>query len=602
MYQRIIYTLLIVALSLGLTQSCDTWENDLNVNPNYPTEGGQSDVDYNFEPKEFMLDMTFSTIKGWDYLHWNVGSAVCEYHGKTISLSQGNRHQAWHAFEDASHGGPWNSTYDAVRYIVSMREAAIANGDIDYQAIADIWECFTFFNLTLLYGNVPYSEVFIEGVVKPKYDDQEEIYYTLLQKLKAASLKLEPSGSLDASTDLIFRGDLEKWKRFANTLIVRYSMYMYDASPDSALSYLNEILNDANQYPVMESNEHSAFFNYDAVNYYSRYYLLRPAKLDEAPFSNVFVERLISINDPRLPVYAKPVKYVHTDSTCNVLPSNNGVDKYAGHIYGITTDNAYASSWNGGSNYASKLGAYFYSEDASGFPTIESADVPLAMATYSEMLFFLAEATERELINTGISAKEYYEGAIEASFNQYEVNWSDNSYVNAFGDSALSSLEEYLAQQQVDYNGGRDKLTLIAEQKWIASFLMMFEPYFDHRRTMLPEFRASSGALAYSTTGSSTKFPSRAAYPSSEVSNNPNNVAKAKAEGFDIPIVNTETRNEALMWIMQSKDQTYLQMPTYTEPTYKSEYPCDANDAEFGTNFYTWYQDNWNTMFWWKNE
>ena len=593
---------MISMLLIGLVISCDTWEDDLNIDPNYPTEGPESDKEYDFEPSEFMLDMTWNTIKGWDYIHWNVGSAVCEYHGKTISLSQGNRHQAWHAFDDAAYGGPWNSSYDAVRYILSMRKAAVANNDIDYQAIADIWECFTFFNLTLLYGNVPYSDAFEEDVVKPKYDDQEEIYFALMQKLKAASLILDPSGSIESESDLIYRGDLEKWKRLANTLLVRYAMYMSDIAPDSAMTYLNEVLGDEETYPVMVSNNHSAFFNYDAVNYFSRYYLLRPAKLDEAPFSNVFVERLVSLNDPRLPVYAEPVSLVHADSTCNVLPSNKGTEKYAGHIYGITTDNAYASSWNGGSNYASKLGDYFYSEDASGYPTLECADVPLAMATYSEMLFFLAEATERGFITTGISAQEYYEKAIEASFEQYKISWADADYTNAFGDESLASLEEYLAQQQVDYEGGRDKLTLIAEQKWIASFLMMFDPYFDHRRTMKPAFRASSGALAYSKTGSATKFPSRAAYPASEVSNNPKNVAQAKAKGFDIPIIDTETRNEALMWVMQSHDQDYLQMPTYNEPKYKSEYPCDANDAEFGTSFYSWYTENWNTMFWWINE
>lgn len=590
---------LLAAVAIG----CDTWEDNLNVDPSYPTEGGESDQDYDYDPSEFMLDMTYCTVKGWDYIHWNVGSAVCEYHGKTISLSQGNRHQAWHAFDDAANGGPWECSYDAVRYILSMRDAAEANSDEDYEAIATIWECYNFFNLTLLYGNVPYSQAISDNdVVQPVYDDQEEMYYTLMQKLKAAALSIDPTGSIDASTDLIFYGSMEKWKRFANTLLIRYAMYMSDIAQDSAVSYLTAILSDPSTYPVMTSNSHSAFFHYDGVNYFSRYYLLNASKFDEAPFSNVFIERLVSIKDPRLTIYAKPAKYTHTDSTSNVLPSNPGEDKYAGHLYGITTDNAYASAWNDGSNYASKLGSYFHTEDESGNNTIDCADIPMALATYSEMLFFLAEATERGFISTGTSAQSYYEQAIAASFDQYEVDWSDDAYEGAFNTKALNSTNEYIAQQQVSYSGGRDHLTLIAEQKWIASFLMMFDPYFDHRRTMLPAFRASSGAEAYSSTGSATKFPSRAAYPSSEASTNPENYALARANGFDIPITDQETRNEALMWIMQSHDQNYLQMPIFQEPGYKSEYPSTSTDSEFGTSFYSWYQTNWNTMFWWKNE
>lgn len=549
-----------------------------------------------------MLDMLYTAVHAWDYIHWNVGSAVCEYQGKTISLSQGNRHQAWHAFDDSNDGAAWVQGFKAVRYIKNLRNAAIANDDKSYQAIATIWECYDFFNLTLLYGDIPYSESIIDnGPLNPKYDKQEELYKTLISKLKNAGLSVDPSYQVDPSTDLIYSGDMDKWKKFANTLLIRYAMYMYNAAPDSAQVLLNEILNQPELYPVMKSNSDNAFFHYDGVQYKSRYYNLASSKFDEAPFSNVFIERLVSLNDPRLPIYARPIAKVHTDPSKNVLPSNPGMDKYAGHLYGITTDNAYASSWNGGSNYASKLGEYFRTEDDKGNATIECASVPLALATYSEMLFFLAEATERGIINAGITAQQYYEQAIQASLDQYEAGFSNNKYLQAFGENAPADIDAYLAQTPVNYEGGRDKLTLIAEQKWIASYLMMFDPYFDHRRTMLPPLRASSGAMAYYDDGSGTKFPSRAAYPASEVSTNSKNVEQAKANGFDIPIIDNETRNEALMWLLQSKGQNWLQMPVFQEPVYKSEYPARDIDVEFGTEFNKWYNEHWNTMFWWKN-
>ncbi len=596
-----LFVLIIVSL---LFAGCDTWEDDINIDPNYPSEGGESDSDYDYDPSEFMLDMIWYVVRGCDYIHWNVFSAVCEYHGKTKSLSQGNRHQAWHAFDDAAYGGPWESGYEAVRYIRSMRNAAEDTKDDDYAAIATIWECYDFFNLTLLYGDVPYSQSIIDDApTKPVYDDQETMYHTLMRKLKSASESIDPSSSVDAETDLIFSGDMSKWQKFANTLLIRYAMYMSDADNDSACIYLNEILNDPSTYPIMESNDDNAAFHYDGSEYYSRYYLLSSAKIEEAPFSNIFIERLVSLYDPRLPLYARPVEKTHDDATQNVLPSNSGTEKYAGHIYGITSDNSYAGVWNGGSKYASKLGSYFRTEDSESSATTACATVPLYLATYSEMLFFLAEATEQGWISTGTTAKEYYEAAVEASFEQYDASFSSTDYENAFAEAdRLTSAEAYLAQDQVAYNGGRDKLTLIAEQKWIADFLLVFEPYFDHRRTMLPEWRASSGAEnGYSTTGSGQKFPSRAAYPTSEASTNSTNYEDARANGFDIAITDQTTRNEALMWLMAPKGQSWLIMTEFDEPTNPEDYPARDADAEYGTSFKDWYDNNWSTMFWWEN-
>jgi hypothetical protein len=601
MYKKLTYILAVSLLIFPIFNGCDTWDEDINTDPNNPPSMNET-TGTDYKPSQFMLDMIYNVVKGWDYIHWNVGAAACEYHGKTMSLSQGNRHQAWHAFDDSHFGGPWNSGYSAIRDIKKMRDAAKLSGDTKYLAIANIWECYDFFGLTLLFGDIPYSESISDNApINPVYDKQEDIYYSLIHKLKAAALTIDPSSQAESETDLIFQGDMLKWKKFANTLLIRYAMYMYDASPDSAKALLTEILSDPSTYPVMTSNDDNAFFHYDGSEYTSCYYTLTSSKMDEAPFSNIFIERLVSLKDPRLPVYARPALLVNSNSTCNIVPSNEGTDKYAGHIYGITTDNAYATVWNNGANYASKLGEYFRTEDDKGNATSACATVPLSLATYSEMLSFLAEAAERKIISTGTSARQYYEQSIQASFDQYGATFSSEKYIKAFGNNGPANFTAYLAQSDVNYEGGRDKLTLIAEQKWIASFLLVFEPYFDHRRTMLPQLRASSGADAYASTGSATKFPSRAAYPASELSTNLINVTNANATGFDIPITDQADRNEALMWLLQSKGQSWLQMPVFQEPNYPVEYPCRGESfPEFGTEFSNWYAANWNSMFWWK--
>ena len=118
---------------------------------------------------------------------------------------------------------------------------------------------------------------------------------------------------------------------------------------------------------------------------------------------------------------------------------------------------------------------------------------------------------------------------------------------------------------------------------------------------MLPRFRASSGAESFASSGSGSKFPSRAAYPDAEVTANRTNVESARANGFDIPIVNDETRNEALMWLLQSKDQEWLRLTVFQEPVHKEEYPCVDGESDYGSAFKAWHDAHWDSMFWWLN-
>lgn len=574
---------------------CDTWDEDININPNTPhrlLEEAQSDVD----PSVFMIPMLWSTVSGYAYIQWNVMPAVCAYHGKTKSLSQGNRHKSWHAFDDSE---LWRNLYGSVRALKNMRIAAVNANDQRYEAIADIWECFTFAIITNLYGDVPYFDAISDDPpLQSKYDKQSKIYPALLEKLKRAGESLNVQDvPVDAASDLVFRGDVLKWKKFSNMLRLRLAMYMSTAASDEAKTIISQIINNPQDFPLMESNEDDAFLYTDEVERLSVFYTLGKSKIEEAPFSNVFIERLITLNDPRLPIIARPVKRVHANPETNVLPSNPGPKKYAGHLYGITTDNAHAAQWNGGFPYASALGDYFRKEDANGIPLLESASTPYFLALYSEQEFFLAEAIERGIVQG--DAQQHYENAVRASIEFYNSDFGSNKYSEAFGDQGLSSVDDYLNQSSVSYNGGRDKLTLIAEQKWIASLMLGLEPYFDHRRTMLPQLRASSGAENFGPNGSGSKFPSRAAYSDAEVSNNPINVAEARATGFDIPIVNDESRNEAKMWIVQGID---LQMPEFQEPVYSTDYPVIESVAGSGSQFKQWYDTHWNTMFWWENE
>ena len=87
-----------------------------------------------------------------------------------------------------------------------------------------------------MYGDCPYFEAgkgFITGNVKPAYDKQELIYKDFLKELGEAADALTASGD-KVTGDIIFQGNIDKWKRFANSLHLRYAMRIVNADPELA--------------------------------------------------------------------------------------------------------------------------------------------------------------------------------------------------------------------------------------------------------------------------------------------------------------------------------------------------------------------------------
>lgn len=579
----IITGLLICILFVG----CDNWSDDYNENKNIPKV-------LSGDPSTLMDAMITGPIGGgrMEWVAYNSIQPVVGYIGRTASLSQGARHRAWHDFD----GNVWPYCYQTMTQVKNVRKAATEAGKFQYVAIADIYESWIMYTMTNFYGDIPYFAAVQDTLVYTvDYDRQSDIYVAILEKLKSANelIAANPE-NVDGVSDYIYQGDMGKWRKLSNTLRVRMCMHMYNVDPESSRQILSEILNDPQKYPVFTSNEDNCYIHNDGSTDRRTSMFGREPNTWEAllMMSNVMIERLISLSDPRLPLYAYPAKKVHTEDHY-FLPTNPGIDKYIGHMYGLTTSDSDATIHNGGAEYSSKVGPWFRALDANGVITDKTKSTPFILVTYAEMLFFLSEASQRGIIAG--DAKQYYESGVKAAFEQFGASFASADYYGAFADEGLNNESEYLQQQQVNWNGGRDKLTLIAEQKWIACFFMVLEPYFDHRRTMLPKLSCSERAGLY-TDGSGTKFPSRADYPASEEFTNADGWSKARASGFDIPITGDNNRTLARMWIINNDNNPSLLMPVFVEPlNSEGEYPG-------GNNFKTWYTDHSTLLYWWKYE
>ena len=91
--------------------------------------------------------------------------------------------------------------------------------------------------LTDTYGDLPCFEAglgYISGVATPKYDKQEDIYNFFFEELAACVEQLGTGTDLINGDVTSLNGDVNAWKRYANSLRLRYAMRISDVNSDKA--------------------------------------------------------------------------------------------------------------------------------------------------------------------------------------------------------------------------------------------------------------------------------------------------------------------------------------------------------------------------------
>src|SRR5690606_38983949 len=184
-------------------------------------------------------------------------------------------------------------------------------------AVAKALKAWTFQNLTDCWGPIPFSQA-LKGseVPSPAYDSQEEVYMGLLAMLNEANADINVSAA-GPQGDKIYGGDMSKWKKFVNSLKLRVAIRMADVNPNVAGTAIQEALNDG----VFTSNADNALLPYgDAAPNNNPLNEDRKTRNDFCA-SNIMVDHLKSISDPRLAMYYEPAV-------------NSG--EFVGEVYGLT--------------------------------------------------------------------------------------------------------------------------------------------------------------------------------------------------------------------------------------------------------------------------
>ena len=339
------------------------------------------------------------------------------------------------------------------------------------------------------FGDIPYTDAnkVEDGQMKPKYDSQEIIYPAILENLKAIADEMAAGLGSDniGEGDFLFGGNIQRWQKFCNSLRMRAAMRIVNVAPDLAKSTIEEICQNQAAYPLLETSAENAYFYWQGSSPYFEPYYNDFRTRDDYGMSNIFVNHLKSMNDPRISAIMQPA----------------------------ATDGEYRGFENGALSAPSNIQAIsrmgvMYREDPAGFtPLLKSC----------ENYFIMAEAAMRGW-NVGISAQEAYETAVKLSMDDNGVSAAD--------------AETYLA------NAGKWDNTLerIYMEEWVALFKENCEAWSLYRRTGYPKEIRTSGEYPgkFCSFGTAhNDVPFCMPYPDNEYQYNKENVEAATAEVVD---------------------------------------------------------------------
>lgn len=488
-------TLLVAAL-LTVT-GCDNNFEDINTNPNVPIA---------VTPDLLLSGVIRNTVNNQVNEAWGIGNIVVQHTAK-IQFVNEDRY-LWN-----EQNGLWNTVYNNLRNlenIIRIAENATPKQN-NYLGVALIMKSWMYSLVTDAYGDVPYSEATKakEGIFQPKYDTQESIYTGILADLKRANEILGTSAE-SVGGDLIFNGNINRWKRLANSLRLRYLMRISDRV--NPATEMQSILSDATAFPIMTGNTDNAVLVYlTTLPNQWPLFTTRVGSFDEFRLSKTMGDYLLSINDPRLSVFARPTE--------TSVAAGNPV--YAGIPNGL--EDTKALSYNGGPQNVSRVGLSFACLvcNPNGITPLPNVARGIIM-TYAELQFILAEARERNFITSG-NAETFYLNGINANFDYYR------SIVPAAYNINLNFPAGYFDQAEIAYTGSAaEKLRKIGTQKWVALFFNGLEAWYDWRRTGIPALSPAVDNL------NDNKIPVRYIYPTIEQSlNEDNRNAAVSRQGVD---------------------------------------------------------------------
>ncbi|MCF2504352.1 SusD/RagB family nutrient-binding outer membrane lipoprotein [Dyadobacter sp. CY107] len=416
----------------------------------------------------------------------------------------------------------WVNAYDNLndyKYVIDQTEGD--NTQAYANAAANIMVAYNFQKLVDAFGDVPYTEALQNNAnLTPKYDDAATIYQDLITKLDAAMALIDAAEfptALNSSSDPMFGGDMEEWKKFANTIKLRIlirisgvpALTAFATTQFAALDKtLGFITDDAMVNPGYVKDKPNPLWN--TWGYQSTGTLANSSRLPTEFAFGFYGGQKLS-DEGR-----GSVTYVNFDGGTPVNQLGNEVEAPT-----IITN---YSSW--------------YSGEFNSASSISNALGVLKGPSQGQVLMLLAEA---QFLQAEARLKGFITGDYIASFDagiaaSYTYLYKDVTNVVAAGKNVAADVAAYKTGNAARYlvniklaTTPAQRLEAIITQKWIAvNMINSEEGYNEFRRTGYPVTVPNGDgyhniASLLSTSTRADKLPSRILYPTSEQSYNAGN-------------------------------------------------------------------------------
>lgn len=407
----------------------------------------------------------------------------------------------------------WNSIYLTLTDIQTLITQATESGDLTYVGIGQINKAFVMAYAVDMWGDVPFTEatqLASSGIIAPKFDNQKEIYAAVFKLIDDAKINLKSNAGTKkpGTDDLIYKGDLNKWIRFANT----FKLKLYNQTrliSDFDQAGFNALIAENNFFQGNDDDFQIARFNVNSPT------IERNRLFTESYESTQFgayqspwmYEILKGVNpnihngnpDPRMKYYyfnqTKAGATLPPDAISG-NPNADYWDKQTGFYsirFGSTGPNrdksqersyTYPGIFPAGGRYDDGQGADVTTlSDKSG-----TGIAPHRILTYDEFLYIQAELIQVGKL-TGSAATKLQQ-AVTASFAKVDKVVADNKSLQTIPVLTNSAaVTTFITKLMAEFNAATTpakQLEIIMTQKWVATFGDPSDQYTDYRRTGYP--------------------------------------------------------------------------------------------------------------------
>ena len=361
--------------------------------------------------------------------------------------------------------GGWTAIY--TRSVPQMRslEEQLADGSSEKAILSIMW-VWTFHRLTDYYGPIPYFDAG-KPASSVKYDAQDKIYADFFTRLDDATkvLASKTSEKPYGNFDLIYKGDVSKWIKFANTLKLRLALRISKVDPAKAKlmaesAVAGGVMNVTSDDAMMTKNEPGNDFNG----------LSRICIWNEFRMSAAMESVLKGYEDPRIGVFFQPATATKTFE--GIRNGLNPVDL------------------GGVNDGLSNVGARWVSGGGAAWTSIGSTSQDIMHSAES---YFLRSEGALNGWNMGGTAKDLYEKGIAASMNQWGItnteaiaNYSASLKTPIAPDDKIKSP----AMANIAVKWGSSEMVQreqIQTQKWLGLYPDGIEAWSEYRRTGFPK-------------------------------------------------------------------------------------------------------------------